>query len=50
MNARVKRIIVKLMLVMLGVQLSHWLFSDPRLWLQVVIAAILLIVIIVWEE
>jgi hypothetical protein len=50
MNARIKRIIQKLMIVILGVKLSEWIFGDPRLWVEVAIAAIILVVIIVWEE
>lgn len=50
MNAQLQKMLVKLLYVVLGVKLAGWIFFSPLLWVQILIACVIVLVLILWDR
>ena len=50
MNAQLQKMIVKLLYVILGVYLAGVIFATPYLWLEILIVAVMVVTLILWDR
>lgn len=49
MGERIKKIIIAILKVALGVKVATWIFVS-QLWIQIIIFSVIFLLILIWDE